>query len=100
MDIRDVTLESLRRNLGIVLQDTFIFSGTVRDNIRYGRLDATDEEIEEAARIVGAHDFISRLPDGYDTEVRERGSRLSVGSGKLPVICKGASGRPADPYIG
>ena len=70
IDIRDVTVESLRRNMGIVLQDTFIFSGTVRDNIRYGRLDATDEEVERAAKIVGAHDFIMRLPDSYDTEVR------------------------------
>ena len=96
MDIRDVTLESLRRNLGIVLQDTFIFSGTVRDNIRYGRLDATDEEIEEAARIVGAHDFISRLPDGYDTEVRERGSRLSVGQRQLLSFARALL---ADPRI-
>ncbi|HHX10937.1 MAG TPA: ABC transporter ATP-binding protein [Firmicutes bacterium] len=96
VDIRDVTLDSLRRNLGIVLQDTFIFSGTVRDNIRYGRLDATDEEIEEAARIVGAHEFISRLPDGYDTEVRERGSRLSVGQRQLLSFARALL---ADPRI-
>jgi ATP-binding cassette subfamily B protein len=96
VDIRDVTLESLRRNLGIVLQDTFIFSGTVRDNIRYGRLDATDEEVEEAAKIVGAHEFISRLPDGYDTEVRERGSRLSVGQRQLLSFARALL---ADPRI-
>lgn len=94
MDLRDVTLESLRRNLGIVLQDTFIFSGTVADNIRYGRLDATDEEVEEAARIVGAHDFISRLPEGYQTEVRERGSRLSVGQRQLLSFARALLANP------
>ncbi len=96
IDIRDVTVESLRRNMGIVLQDTFIFSGTVRDNIRYGRLDATDEEVERAAKIVGAHDFIMRLPDGYDTEVRERGSRLSVGQRQLLSFARALL---ADPRI-
>jgi len=96
IDIRDVTVESLRRNMGIVLQDTFIFSGTVRDNIRYGRLDATDEEVERAAKIVGAHDFIMRLPDGYDTEVRERGSRLSVGRRQLLSFARALL---ADPRI-
>lgn len=94
VDLRDVTLESLRRNLGIVLQDTFIFSGTVADNIRYGRLDATDEEVEEAARIVGAHDFISRLPEGYQTEVRERGSRLSVGQRQLLSFARALLANP------
>ncbi len=94
IDIRDVTLESLRRNLGIVLQDTFIFSGTVRENIKYGRLDATDEEVEEAARIVGAHDFISRLPEGYDTQVRERGSRLSVGQRQLLAFARALLANP------
>lgn len=96
IDIRDVTVESLRRNMGIVLQDMFIFSGTVRDNIRYGRLDATDEEVERAAKIVGAHDFIMRLPDGYDTEVRERGSRLSVGQRQLLSFARALL---ADPRI-
>lgn len=94
VDIRDVTLESLRRNLGIVLQDTFIFSGTVVDNIRYGRLDAADEEVEEAARIVGAHDFISRLPEGYQTQVRERGSRLSVGQRQLLSFARALLANP------
>ncbi|HUC90682.1 MAG TPA: ABC transporter ATP-binding protein [Paenibacillus sp.] len=82
-DIRDVTIESLRSQVGIVLQDTFIFSGTIRDNIRYGRLDATDEEVELAAQAVNAHDFIMGLPDGYDTEVQERGSVLSMGQRQL-----------------
>ncbi|WP_027090799.1 ABC transporter ATP-binding protein [Cohnella thermotolerans] len=83
VDVRDVKLESLRSQIGIVLQDTFIFSGTIRDNIRYGRPDATDAEVEAAARAVRAHDFISNLPDGYDTEVQERGSTLSMGQRQL-----------------
>ncbi|MGI6643188.1 MAG: ABC transporter ATP-binding protein [Bacillota bacterium] len=95
-DIRDVTLESLRSNLGIVLQDTVIFSGTIRENIRYGRLEATDEEVEEAAKTVGAHDFIMRLPDGYDTQVRERGTRLSVGQRQLLSFARALL---ADPRI-
>ncbi|MFF2089948.1 ABC transporter ATP-binding protein [Paenibacillus sp. NPDC058174] len=82
-DIRDVTIDSLRSQVGIVLQDTFIFAGTIRDNIRYGRLDATDHEIVEAAKAVHAHDFIMSLPDGYDTEVEERGNVLSMGQRQL-----------------
>ncbi|MFF2910126.1 ABC transporter ATP-binding protein [Paenibacillus sp. NPDC057934] len=82
-DIRDVTLDSLRGQIGTVLQDTFIFSGTIRDNIRFGRLDATDQEVEEAAKAVDAHDFITKLPGGYDTEVEERGSALSMGQRQL-----------------
>lgn len=83
VDIRDVTIESLRSQVGIVLQDTFIFSGSIRDNIRYGRLDATDAEIVEAAKAVHAHDFIMNLPDGYDTQVEERGNILSMGQRQL-----------------
>ena len=94
IDVRDVTIESLRKQLGIVLQDTFIFSGTIRENIRYGRIDATDEEVEEAAKIVGAHEFISNLPDGYDTEVRERGSRLSVGQRQLLSFARAILANP------
>jgi ATP-binding cassette subfamily B multidrug efflux pump len=82
-DIQEVTLESLRSQIGIVLQDTFIFSGTIRDNIRFGCLDATDEEVELAARAVRAHDFIVKLPQGYETEVEERGSVLSMGERQL-----------------
>ncbi|TVY11665.1 ABC transporter ATP-binding protein [Paenibacillus cremeus] len=82
-DIRDVTISSLRSQVGIVLQDTFIFSGTIRDNIRFGRLNATDEEIVAAAKAVRAHDFIVNLPHGYDTEVQERGNVLSMGQRQL-----------------
>ncbi|HHY98528.1 MAG TPA: ABC transporter ATP-binding protein [Firmicutes bacterium] len=95
-DIRDLTIESLRSRMGVVLQDTFIFSGTIRENIRYGRLDATDEEVEEAARIVGADRFIERFPEGYDTEVHERGARLSVGQRQLLAFARALL---ADPRI-
>jgi len=82
-DIRNVTLESLRNQVGVMLQDTFIFSGTVMDNIRYGKPDATDEEVIQAAKEVMAHDFIMEMENGYQTEVNERGSRLSVGQRQL-----------------
>src|SRR5947209_10930894 len=82
-DVRDVTQRSLRSQIGIVLQEPFLFTGTIRDNIRYGRLDASDEEIEEAARAVGAHDLITQLTDGYETLIRERGRNLSVGQRQL-----------------
>lgn len=78
-DIRDVTLRSLRRNIGIVHQDVYLFAGTVAENIRYGKLDATREEIIEAARKANAHDFIMQLPDGYDTDIGQRGVKLSGG---------------------
>lgn len=96
VDVRDVTLESLRRQISVVLQDTFIFSGTIMDNIRYGRLDATDEEVIAAAKAVRAHDFIMRLPHGYQTEVRERGSRLSMGERQLLSFARALL---ADPRI-
>lgn len=95
-DIRNVTQRSLRSQLGIVLQDTFLFGGTVRDNISYPRTDASIQEIERAAREVGAHDFISRLPDGYDTEVQERGASLSVGQRQLVSFARALL---ADPKI-
>jgi ATP-binding cassette subfamily B protein len=79
VDIRDVTLESLRRNIGIVQQDVFLFAGTIRDNIRYGKVDASGEEIVEAARRAEIHDDIMKLPDGYDSPVGERGVKLSGG---------------------
>ncbi len=82
-DIRKYTLSSLRENVGVMLQDTFIFSGSVYDNIRYGKLDATDNEIRRAAKAVCADDFIMELENGYDTEVNERGSRLSTGQRQL-----------------
>lgn len=82
-DISQATLHSLRSQMGIMLQDSFIFSGTIYDNIRYGRLDATEEEIREAAKIVCADEFISEMKDGYMTEVNERGSKLSGGQKQL-----------------
>lgn len=78
-DIRNISLRSLRRNIGIVQQDVYLFAGTVKDNIRYGNLDATDEEVIEAAKNANAHDFIMELPDGYDTFIGQRGIKLSGG---------------------
>ena len=87
-DVRNVTIESLRKQMGIMTQDNFLFSGTIRENIRYGRLDATDEEIEAAARAVNAHDFIMKLEKGYDTELSERGGGLSVGQKQLLAFAR------------
>ena len=96
MDIRDVTRESLTRQVSTVLQDPFLFTGTVAENIRYGRLNATDEEIREAARLVGADPFISRLPDGYETELQEMGGNLSSGQRQLVSFARAVI---ADPRI-
>ena len=93
-NVRDVTLESLRSQMGIMLQDTFLFSASIKDNIRYGKLDATDEEIVDAARAVNAHEFISALENGYDTEVKERGSRLSVGQRQLISFARALLANP------
>ena len=82
-DIRDVELNSMRKQMSVMMQDSFIFSGTIMENIRYGRLDATDEEVMEAAKTVSAHDFIMQMPKGYQTEVNERGSSLSQGQKQL-----------------
>jgi ABC-type multidrug transport system fused ATPase/permease subunit len=95
-DLRDVTERSLRSQLGIVPQESFLFSGTIRDNIAFGRPDATEEDVEAAARAVGAHDFIERLPEGYDTEVGERGGHLSAGQRQLVAFARAAA---ADPRI-
>ncbi|HEX2233539.1 MAG TPA: ABC transporter ATP-binding protein [Thermoleophilaceae bacterium] len=95
-DLRDVTERSLRSQLGVVPQEGFLFSGTVRENIAFGRPDATGEDVEAAARAVGAHDFIQRLPDGYDTEVGERGGHLSAGQRQLVAFARAAA---ADPRI-
>jgi ABC-type multidrug transport system fused ATPase/permease subunit len=95
-DIRQVTHDSLREQMSIVLQDTFLFSGSVIDNIRYGRLDATDEEVKAAARLANADDFIARLPDGYDTDIGERGHNLSQGQRQLLSISRAIL---ADPRI-
>ncbi len=96
IDIKKVTLESLRKQMGVMLQDTFIFSGTIMDNIRYSRLDATDEDVIEAAKAVKAHDFIMTLQEGYNTQVNERGSRLSVGQRQLISFARALL---ADPKI-
>ncbi|KRE32347.1 ABC transporter ATP-binding protein [Paenibacillus sp. Soil724D2] len=93
-DIRHVTIRSLRSQIGVVLQDTFIFSGTIRDNIRFGRLDATNEEIELVAKAVHAHDFIMSLPAGYDTEVQERGNVLSMGQRQLLSFARALLANP------
>jgi ATP-binding cassette subfamily B multidrug efflux pump len=87
-DTSEVTLASLRRQIGFVQQDTYLFSGTVADNIRYGRLDATDTEVEEAAKAVSVHDFILALPEGYNTKLGERGTGLSQGQRQLIAFAR------------
>jgi ATP-binding cassette, subfamily B, multidrug efflux pump len=96
IDLRDVTVSSLRDQISIVLQDTFIFSGTIKENIRFGRPDASDEEVIEAAKAIGADEFIRKLPKGYDTEVEERGNILSVGERQLLSFARALL---ADPRI-
>jgi len=95
-DVRDVTQHSLRSQIGVVLQEPFLFTGTIRDNIRYGRLEAADEEVAEAARAVGVHDLITQLPEGYNTLIRERGRNLSVGQRQLISFARALL---ADPRI-
>jgi ABC-type multidrug transport system fused ATPase/permease subunit len=95
-DVRDVTQQSLRSQIGVVPQDPFLFTGTIRDNIRYGRLSATDAEIEETAKVVGAHEAILHLPEGYDTVISERGRNLSVGQRQLLSFARALL---ADPRI-
>lgn len=94
INVKDVELESLRSQMGIMLQDTFLFSTTIKENIRYGKLDATDEEVIAAAKAVNAHDFIMKLPKGYDTDVNERGSRLSVGQRQLISFARALLANP------
>ena len=93
-DVRDVKADSLRRQIGIVLQDTFLFSDTVMNNIRYGRPDATDEEVIAAAELAHADAFITRLPEGYQTVLGERGSGLSQGQRQLIAIARAALANP------
>ena len=94
-DVSKVTLKSLRSQMGIMLQDSFIFSGTIADNIRYGKLDATEEEIKKASEIVCADEFIQRFPDTYNTEVKERGSLLSQGQKQLISFARTLLSDPA-----
>ncbi len=96
VDVRDIKLSELHRQMGVVLQEPFMFSGTVRENIRYGRLEATDAEVEEAARLVGADGFIRRLQQGYDTVLEERAHNLSVGQRQLLSFARAIL---ADPRI-
>lgn len=93
-NIKNVDLESLRSQMGIMLQDTFLFSTTIMENIRYGRLDATDEEVINAAKAVNAHEFIIKLEDGYNTEVNERGTRLSLGQRQLVSFARALLANP------
>ena len=96
MDISGVTIHSLRKQMGVMMQDSFIFSGTIMDNIRYGNFTATDEEVIRAAKTVCAHDFIMEMENGYQTQVNERGSRLSAGQRQLISFARALL---ADPKI-
>ena len=94
IDVRDIGKDALRSSLGIVLQDTHLFTGTIADNIRYGKLDATMEEVEEAAKLANADSFIGRLPKGYETMVTSDGSNLSQGQRQLLAIARAAVADP------
>jgi ATP-binding cassette subfamily B protein len=96
VDLRDVTQGSLRRQLGVVPQEGFLFAGTVHENIAFGRPGASREDVEEAAKTVGAHEFVERLEDGYDTDLQERGTRLSLGQRQLVAFARALL---ADPRI-
>lgn len=94
-NLKEVSIRSLRRQMGVMTQDNFLFSGTIKDNIRYGKLDATDEEIIAAAKAVNAHEFIEKLEHGYDTEISERGARLSIGQRQLLAFARTMVSNPA-----
>ncbi len=94
-DVKQVSIESLRKQMGIMTQDNFLFTGTIRENIRYGRLNATDEEVIAAAKAVHAHEFISKLEKGYDTELSERGGGLSIGQKQLLAFARTMVSNPA-----
>ena len=88
IDVRDVIKSSLRQQIGVVPQDPFLFSGTIADNIRFGRLDATDSEVTEAAQLANAHEAIAHLPEGYNTHVYERGQNFSYGQRQLIALAR------------
>ena len=94
INIKKIKKDDLRRSLGLVLQDTNLFTGSIKDNIKYGKDDATDEEVIEAAKIANAHEFISMLPDGYDTILTQNGSQLSQGQRQLLAIARCAINNP------
>src|ERR1700738_3015229 len=93
-DLRELSFQTLRASIGLVLQDNFLFSGTIADNIRYARPDASDEEVVAAARVSNAHDFIQRLPRGYETVVLERAANLSLGQRQLIAIARAVLANP------
>ena len=94
IDIRDIRKEDLRKSLSMVIQDTHLFTGTIAENIRYGRLNAADEDVRNAAAVANADSFIRRLPDGYDTMLYSDGSNLSQGQRQLLAIARAAVARP------
>jgi len=96
MDISKVKRESVRKHMAFVLQDSFLFQGTIRENIRYGRLNASDQEVEEAAKLANAHSFIDRMPDGYDAQIDSEGGGISQGEKQLLSIARALL---ADPSI-
>ena len=95
MNLKDIADVELRQAITLVTQEAYLFSGSVADNIRLGKPDATDDDVVAAARAVGAHDFISALPDGYDTDVNKRGSRLSAGQRQLVSFCRAFIANPS-----
>ena len=92
ININKIRKDDLRHSLGLVLQDTHLFTGTVMDNIRYGKLDAAEEEVIQAAKLANAHEFIMKLPDGYQTELKGSGNSLSQGQRQLPGDCESGGG--------